>query len=101
MLRITHVYGLYDGFSNQPFYIGVTYNPTSRLNAHRRAAGGHRTDSLTGCGVKPEAISMRLLAQCDDRGHAETIEKALQSHYGIHVVKQERLVPEADGPHKP
>lgn len=100
MTKINYVYGLYEGFSNLPFYIGVTMYPKRRLGAHRSAAKGTRTDSLTGCGVKPEDISMRLLANCDDRGNAETIEKALQSHYGIRVVKQERLVPEDNGSHK-
>lgn len=91
-MRVSYVYGLYEGFSNIPFYIGVTMDPKGRLGSHRRAAAGTRQDSLTGCGVKPEEISMRLLAQCDDRANAETIEKALQSHYGIDVVKQEKLV---------
>lgn len=87
-----HVYGLYDGFSNVPFYIGVTVHPKRRLSAHKAAADGRRKDSLTGCGVKAADISMRLLAACDDRGNAETIEKALQKHYDLHIVKVERLV---------
>lgn len=91
-MKVTHVYGLYEGFSNVPFYVGVTVDPKRRLSAHRCALKGSRTDSLTGCTVKADDVSMRLLAQCDDRGHAETIEKALQAHYGIHVVKQEKLV---------
>ena len=37
---------------------------------------------------------MRLLAQCDDRGHAETIERALQHHHGLKIVATERLVTE-------
>lgn len=90
---MTHVYGLYEGFSNRPFYIGVTVNPKQRLNAHKAALDGRRRDSLTGCSVKAAECSMRLLAQCDDRAHAETIEKALQAHYGINVVRQEKLYP--------
>jgi predicted GIY-YIG superfamily endonuclease len=86
------VYGLYEGFSNTPFYIGVTMHPKRRLADHKSAAGGKRRDSLTGCGVKPEDITMRLLATCDDRGNAETIEKALQAFWKLHVVKTERLV---------
>lgn len=88
----THVYALYEGFSNHPFYVGVTMYPAKRLWAHRAAADGKRKDALTGCGVEGKNISMRLLAQCDDRAHAETIEKALQIHFGVKVVKQERLV---------
>lgn len=96
-MRITHVYGLYEGFSNHPFYIGITYEPKRRLWAHRAAADGKRTDSLTGCGVKGADISMRLLAQCDDRAHAETIEKALQKYHGLHIVTVEKLIVEEDG----
>lgn len=91
-IRITYVYGLYEGFSNHPFYIGVTVDPKSRLWSHRAAADGRRKDSLTGCGIKGSEISMRLLAECDDRANAETIEKALQQFHGLHVVKTERLV---------
>jgi predicted GIY-YIG superfamily endonuclease len=91
-MRVTHVYGLYEGFSNHPFYIGITFEPKRRLWAHRAAADGKRTDSLTGCGVKGADISMRLLAQCDDRAHAETIERALQAHYKLKIVTTERLV---------
>jgi predicted GIY-YIG superfamily endonuclease len=90
--RTTYVYGLYEGFSNVPFYIGVSMEPKRRLSAHRSAANGKRKDSLTGCGVRGEDISMRLLASCDDRGNAETIEKALQKHYELHIVKTERLI---------
>lgn len=92
--RITYVYGLYDGFSNVPFYIGVTVKPKQRLNAHKAALDGRRRDSLTGCTVKSDECSMRLLAQCDDRGHAMTIENALQVHYGLKIVTTERLVTE-------
>lgn len=91
-VRITYVYGLYEGFSNVPFYIGVSMHPNKRLNAHKAAADGRRRDSLTGCGIKAKDISMRLLAECDDRGNAETIEKALQQYYGLHIVKTEKLV---------
>jgi len=92
IVRITYVYGLYEGFSNVPFYIGVSMHPKRRLSAHRAAADGKRKDSLTGCGIKAAEISMRLLAECDDRGNAETIEKALQSFYELSVVTSERLV---------
>lgn len=95
-MRITHVYGLYEGFSNVPFYIGVTYEPKRRLWAHRAAADGKRNDSLTGCGIPGSEISMRLLAQCDDRAHAETIERALQEFYGIIVVQREELYGKTD-----
>lgn len=95
--RITYVYGLYEAFSNHPFYIGVTYTPKRRLWAHRAAADGKRVDSLTGCGVKGDDISMRLLAQCDDRGHAEMVEKALQQYHGLKVVTTEKLIVEEDG----
>jgi len=91
-VRITYVYGLYEGFSNVPFYIGVSMHPKRRLSAHRAAADGRRRDSLTDCGIKASDISMRLLAECDDRGNAETIEKALQAYYNLHIVTQERLV---------
>lgn len=91
--RTVHVYGLYEGFSNRPFYIGVTVDPKKRLWSHRAAANGKRVDSLTGCGVKGEDITMRLLAQCDDRSNAETIEKALQSFFDVIVITQGRLVP--------
>ncbi len=93
-MKHTFVYGLYEGFSNVPFYVGVSMHPKRRLSAHRAAADGRRKDSLTGCGVKSADISMRLLAVCDDRGYAETIETALQKHYNLHVVKVERLVRE-------
>ena len=96
-VRITYVYGLYEGFSNHPFYIGVTYTPKRRLWAHRAAADGKRTDSLTGCGVSGADISMRLLAECDDRANAETIEKALQKFHGLHIVTVEKLIVEEDG----
>ena len=91
-MRITYVYGLYEGFSNVPFYIGVSMHPKRRLSAHRAAADGKRRDSLTGCGVKANDISMRLLAECDDRGNAETIERALQHYYGLKIVTTEKLV---------
>lgn len=97
MIKVHHVYGLYESFKNRPFYIGVTMYPKKRLGAHKAAAAGRRKDSLTGCGVNPIDISMRLLALCDDRGHAETIEKALQSHYDIRVVRQEILRRELRG----
>ena len=90
-MKVTYVYGLYEGFSNLPFYIGVTHDPKRRLWCHKAAAGGKRKDSLTGCGVKPDDISMRLLANCDDRGHALTIEKALQKHYDLHIVETKTL----------
>lgn len=89
---MTHVYGLYDEFSNVPFYIGVTIAPKKRLWAHKATLDGKRRDALTGCKVKSVNLSMRLLAQCDDRAHAETIEHALQIHYGIKVIKTERLI---------
>lgn len=92
--RITYVYGLYEGFSNQPFYIGVTVEPKRRLSSHKAALDGKRRDSLTGCSVRSVECSMRLLAQCDDRGHAETIERALQHHHGLKIVATERLVTE-------
>jgi predicted GIY-YIG superfamily endonuclease len=92
VLMVTFVYGLYEGFSNTPFYIGVTQTPKRRLWCHKAALGGKRKDSLTGWDIDPEDVTMRLLAQCDDRGHAETIEKALQVHYEIHIVRSERLV---------
>lgn len=82
-MRPTWVYGLYERFSNVPFYIGISIEPRKRLWAHKAAAGGTRKDTLTGCGVKPGDITMRLLAQCDDRANAETIEQALQVHYKI------------------
>lgn len=91
---MTYVYALYDGFSNLPFYIGVSVSPKRRLNAHKSALDGKRKDSLTGCKVKSANLTMRLLAQCDDRANAEVIEKALWAHYGIKVVKQERLISE-------
>lgn len=90
--QITYVYGLYEGFSNVPFYVGVTVTPKRRLSAHKAALDGRRRDSLSGCTVKSDECSMRLLAQCDDRGHAETIEHALQAHYGLKIVTTERLV---------
>lgn len=96
-MRVTYVYGLYEGFSNHPFYIGVTFEPKRRLWAHRAAADGKRVDSLTGCGVKGADISMRLLAECDDRAHAEMIEKALQQYHKVKIVTVERLVKEEDG----
>lgn len=90
--NLTHVYGLYDGFSNRPFYVGVTNDPKRRLWCHKAALDGKRQDSLTGCTVNSADVTMRLLATCDDRANAETIEKALWSHYGLKIVKQERLV---------
>lgn len=89
---MTFVYGLYERFSNHPFYVGITSTPKRRLWCHKAALDGKRKDSLTGCAVKSEDVSMRLLAQCDDRANAETIEKALWTHYGIRVVKQEKLI---------
>lgn len=91
-MKPIYVYGLYEGFSNHAFYIGVTVSPKSRLNSHRAAADGRRQDSLTGCGIKAADISMRIMATCDDRGHAETIEKALQAFLGVKVVNTTRLV---------
>lgn len=91
---MTHVYGLYEGFCNQPFYIGITSAPKKRLWCHRAALKGKRTDSLTGVKVKSEDVTMRLLAQCDDRANAHTIEKALQDFYGVKVVNSTRLVNE-------
>lgn len=88
---MTHVYGLYDGFSNVPFYIGVTNSPKKRLWAHRAAADGKRQDSLTGCGVKGSDISMRLLAKCDDRCTAELIEDCLIEHFKIVIVNKKKL----------
>lgn len=82
-MRPTWVYGLYEGFSNTPFYIGISIEPKKRLWAHRAAAAGTRRDTLTGCGVKPGDITMRLLAECDNRANAELIETALQTHYEI------------------
>lgn len=92
MIRLTHVYGLYEGFSNQPFYIGVSVDPKRRLSAHKATLDGRRKDALSGHTVKSTEVTMRLLAQCDDRGHAELIEKALQAHFGINVVTTDRLV---------
>ena len=91
MTRPTFVYALYEGFSNHPFYVGVSMHPKKRLSAHRSAADGKRKDSITGFNVKGADISMRLLAECDDRGNAETIERALQVHWGLHIIRQERL----------
>lgn len=92
-----HVYALHDGFSNTPFYIGVTQHPKRRLWAHRRAAEGKRQDSLTGCGVKSEDISMRLLAQCDERHTAELIETCLIEHYKLVIVNKKQVYQQ----HKP
>lgn len=91
-MKPIYVYGLYEGFSNVAFYIGVTIAPKRRLSAHKAAADGRRVDSLSGCGVKGDDISMRILATCDDRANAETIERALWAHYEIKIVKRERLV---------
>ena len=95
--RTTYVYGLYEGFSNIPFYVGVTVTPKRRLSAHKAALDGRRKDSLSGCKVKADDCSMRLFAECDDRGNAETIERALQHHYGLKIVTVEKLVKEEDG----
>jgi predicted GIY-YIG superfamily endonuclease len=91
-----YVYGLYEGFANHPFYIGVTQHPKRRLWAHKAALDGKRQDSLTGCGVKSADVSMRLLATCDDRANAETIEAALTQHYAIIIVNRKIYKP-----HKP
>lgn len=91
-MRITHVYGLYEGFSNQPFYIGVSVDPKGRLSAHKATLDGRRKDALSGSIIASKDVTMRLLAQCDDRGHAETIEAALQAHFRIKVVTTDRLV---------
>lgn len=88
---ITYVYGLYEGFSNVPFYIGVTVDPKDRLWCHKAAADGKRQDALTGCGIKSSDISMRLLANCDERHTAELIEQCLIEHYDIVVVNKKRL----------
>lgn len=89
--KVTYVYGLYEGFSNVPFYIGVSVDPKDRLWCHRAAADGKRQDALTDCGVKGEDISMRLLAECDTRYNAELIEDCLIEHYGIVVINKKRL----------
>ena len=86
-----HVYGLHAGFSNTPFYIGVTSSPKKRLWSHRAAADGKRQDSLTGCGVKGREISMRLLCETDDRCTAELIERCLIEHYKIVIVNKKQL----------
>lgn len=91
-MKPIHVYALYEGFSNIAFYIGVTVEPKRRLSSHKAAADGRRVDSLTGCGVKGDDISMRILATCDDRANAETIEKALQKFLDIKVVNTTRLI---------
>ncbi len=88
---MTYVYGLYEKFSNVPFYIGVTATPSRRLWAHKAAADGKRQDSLTGCGVKSKDISMRLLAQCDDRSSAELIEKCLIEHFKLIIVNKKQV----------
>jgi predicted GIY-YIG superfamily endonuclease len=85
---IAYVYGLYEGFKNIPFYIGVTEYPKRRLWAHKAALDGKRQDSLTGCGVKSVDVTMRLLANCDDRAHAEVIEKALINFYHLAIVNK-------------
>lgn len=90
-MRTSYVYGLYNEFDNHPFYVGVTFTPKSRLRAHKAALDGKRRDSLTGCSVKSVDLSMRLLAECDDRAHAETIEKALHKYYDLHIVTVEEL----------
>lgn len=90
---MTYVYGLYEGFSNHPFYVGVTTSPKRRLWCHKAALDGKRQDSLTGYSVRSEDVTMRLLAECDDRANAETIERALWVHYGLKIVKQEKLIP--------
>lgn len=81
------VYGLYDGLSNQAFYVGITSSPKKRLWCHKAALDGKRKDSLTGCAVKSAGVTMRLFAACDDRANAEMIEKALQRFLDIKVIK--------------
>jgi predicted GIY-YIG superfamily endonuclease len=95
-MKLTYVYGLYEGFSNIPFYIGVSVEPKRRLAAHKAALDGRRKDALSGTNVLSKDVTMRLLAQCDDRGHAEHIEKALQVYFGIKVVTTERLIIEPE-----
>lgn len=95
-MKVCYVYGLYESFSNIPFYIGVSVEPKRRLSAHKSALAGKRKDALSGTKVNPNDVTMRLLAQCDDRGHAEHIERALQVYFGIKVVKTERLVAEPE-----
>ena len=85
-----HVYSLHDGFSNVPFYIGVTLRPAQRLSSHKAAANGTRQDSLTGCGIKASNISMRLLCSCDERHIAELIERCLIEHYKIAVINKKQ-----------
>lgn len=82
------VYGLYESFSNTPFYIGVTLHPKRRLSSHKSSLRGTRKDALSGLPIKADDVTMRLLAQCDDRGNAELIESALQVHFGHKVYKQ-------------
>jgi predicted GIY-YIG superfamily endonuclease len=86
-----YVYSLHEGFSNQPFYVGVTEHPKRRLNAHKAAADGRRQDSLTGCGIKSADISMRILAACDERHTAELIEQCLIEHYRLIIINQKRV----------
>lgn len=95
-MRLVHVYGLYEGFSNVPFYIGVSVDPKRRLSAHKATLDGKRKDALSGSKVASKDVTMRLLAQCDDRGHAEHIERALQVYFGIKVVTTDRLVVEPE-----
>lgn len=91
-MELTHVYGLYEGFSNHPFYVGITKAPKRRLWCHKAALDGKRQDSLTGWDVKSGDVTMRLFASCDDRANALVIEGALWKHYGLKIVRQERLV---------
>ena len=94
--RISYVYGLYEAFKNVPFYVGVSFEPKRRLSAHKSTLDGKRKDALSGSSVESKDVTMRLLAQCDDRGHAEHIERALQVYFGIKIVKTERLVVEPE-----
>lgn len=88
---VHYVYALHEKFSNVPFYIGVTRNPTQRLQSHRAAANGTRQDSLTGCGIKGADISMRLLCNADERHTAELIERCLIEHYKISLINKKQL----------
>lgn len=85
------VYGLYAAFEVSPFYIGVTQNPRQRLTAHRAAASGTRLDAISGSGVDPLTMSMRLLASCEERHTAHLIEAALEEHLGVDVYQRRAL----------
>jgi predicted GIY-YIG superfamily endonuclease len=88
-----YVYAVHSGIINgQPAYIGVTEHPKKRLWSHRAAVAGKRQDTLTGSGLDPANISMQIMATCSERGTAETVEDALQVHYGLKTYKQKVLV---------